>query len=50
MQSANKKPYEAPVLDIVAYDFKDIITASGGFSGEWDENMPQDIDLPKIGF
>ncbi len=50
MQSTNKKQYDEPMLEIIAFDSQDVITTSGGFMGDWDMNMPQDIDHPQIGF
>ncbi len=48
MKSTNK-PFVMPTLELISLRMEDVITASGGFSGDWDENMPHGIDLPGVG-
>ncbi len=45
MQTIDKKSFPAPSFEIIVFDSDEIMTTSGGFIGEWDVDMPQNIDL-----
>lgn len=35
------KEFIIPTAEIIIFDTEDVITTSGGFFGEWDDNLPE---------